>query len=61
MNYLKIPATDTLLSGVLNSKYDIYTFKANNFLADPEATMQTLEATMANNNGIWGKAFAPVK
>lgn len=61
LNYLKIPATDALLSGVLNEKYVIRMFKANNFLADPEATVKTLEANMKNNNNIWMEAFNPSK
>lgn len=61
LNYLKIPATDALLSGVLNEKYAIRMFKANNFLADPEATVQSLETNIKNNNGIWSEAFNPAK
>ena len=57
LNYIKHPNSDQLLTGVLNTKFNIKMFKANQFFAVPEPTKQDFDEAIANNSKIWAAAF----
>lgn len=58
LNYIKHPNSDQLLTGVLNTKFPIKMFKANQFFTIPEPTKADFDEAIANNSKIWSAAFS---
>ena len=57
MNYIKLPATDALLSGNINTKFAVQAFQANTLFSISQPTREDVTQNMQNNNKIWSTAF----